>query len=144
MEKDMGEYVAACPICSRNKSSSHSLAGLLQPLLVPQCPWSDITLDFIAGLPHSEGTTIVLTVVDIFSKMIHFIPMPKLPKAKETAEALLKNVFFYICMVSHRDVVSDRKPQFISRFKGALISLIRPTVSLTSAYFPQSNGQMER
>ena len=32
------------------------------------------------GLPPSEGNTIVITVVDNSSKMVHFIPLPKLPK----------------------------------------------------------------
>ncbi|KAI3376026.1 hypothetical protein L3Q82_016558, partial [Scortum barcoo] len=37
-------------------------------------------------LPPSKGNTVVLTVVDRFSKMTHFIPLPKLPSAKETAQ----------------------------------------------------------
>ena len=31
------------------------------------------------GFPCPEGNTTVLTVVDRFSKMVHFIPLPKLP-----------------------------------------------------------------
>ena len=43
-----------------------------------------------------------------------------------------------------RDVVSDRGPQFISQFWKAFCSLVGATVSLSSGYHPQSNGQTER
>ena len=101
-----------------------------------------MSLDFVTGLPPSEGNTVVLTVVDRFSKMGHFIPLPKLPSAKETAEVVLHHVFRLHGFP--RDVVSDRGPQFISKFWKAFCSLIGATVSLTSGYHPQSNGQTER
>ena len=93
MEREVGEYVGACPVCARNKVSRHSPPGLLQPLPVPHRPWSDISLDFVTRLPASEGHTVVLMVVDGFSKMVHFIPLSKLPSAKEMAEVVLHHVF---------------------------------------------------
>ncbi|XP_060883004.1 uncharacterized protein LOC132954468 [Labrus mixtus] len=42
------------------------------------------------------------------------------------------------------DVVSDRGPQFISKFWKAFCSLLSATVSLSSGYHPESNGQTER
>ena len=142
MEKEVGEYVAACPVCARNKNLRRPPSGLLQPLPVPHRPWSDISLDFVTGLPPSEGNTTILTVVDRFSKMVHFIPMPKLPSAKGTAEAVLLHVFRIHGFP--KDVVSDRGPQFISQFWKAFCSLLGATVSLSSGYHPQSNGQSER
>ena len=142
MEKEVGEYVAACPVCARNKNSRRPPSGLLQPLPVPHRPWSDISLDFVTGLPPSEGNTTILTVVDRFSKMVHFIPMPKLPSAKGTAEAVLLHVFRIHGFP--KDVVSDWGPQFISQFWKAFCSLLGATVSLSSGYHPQSNGQSER
>jgi len=110
MEKEVGEYVAACPTCARNKTSSSSPMGLLHPLSIPSRPWSDISLDFVTGLPVSQGNTAVLTVVDRFSKMVHFIALPKLPSAKETMQHVFRVHGF------PRDIVSDRGPQFVSRF----------------------------
>ena len=112
MEKEVSEYMAACPVCARNKVSRYPPAGLLCPLPVPHRPWSDISLDFVTGLPPSEGNTTVLTVVDRLSKMVHFIPLPKLPSAKETAEVMLRHVFRLHGFP--KDVVSDRGPQFAS------------------------------
>ncbi|KAI2655929.1 Transposon Tf2-6 polyprotein [Labeo rohita] len=65
-----------------SKTSNRPPAGLLQPLSVPSRPWSHISLDFVTGLPPSSGKTVVLTVVDQFSKATHFIALPKLPSAR--------------------------------------------------------------
>ena len=42
------------------------------------------------------------------------------------------------------DIVSDPGPQFVSRFWRAFYSLLGVTVSLSSGYHPQTNGQTER
>ena len=93
LQRDVAEYVAACPTCAANKTSTSQPAGKLRPLPVPDRPWSHVALDFVTGLPPSQGMTTVLTIVDRFSKMAHFIPLPKLPDARETAEIVLQHVF---------------------------------------------------
>ena len=142
MEKQVAEYVAACTVCARNKTSKQAQMGLLQPLPVPHRPWSHLSMDFVTGLPVSEGNTTVRTVVDRFSKMAHFIALPKLPSAKEMAEVMLREVFRIHGFP--RDIVSDRGPQFISGFWKEFCHLLGATVSLSSGYHPQSNGQSER
>lgn len=81
---------------------------------MPHRPWSHISLDFVTGLPLSGGFTTILIVVDCFSKMAHFVPLPKLPSAKETAKLVLQHIFWLHGLLS--DVVSDRDPQFTSVF----------------------------
>lgn len=49
-------------------------------------PWSHITLDFVTSLLPSEGHTAILVMVDCFFKAAHFIPLPKLTSAPETAQ----------------------------------------------------------
>lgn len=61
------------------KSSHRPPAGFLRPLPFPGRPWSHMALDFVTGLPPSQGNTVILTVVDRFSKATHFIALPKLP-----------------------------------------------------------------
>ncbi len=85
---------------------------------------------------------VVLTVVDRFSKAAHFIPLPKLPSAKETAVTVVDHVF---CIHGlPMDVVSDRGPQFVSKFWRQFCRLLGASVSLSSGFHPQSNGQTER
>ena len=142
MEPEVREYVEACSVCARNKTSSGSRMGLLQPLPIPSRPWSDISVDFVTGLPVSQGNTTVLTVVHRSSKMTRFIALPKLPSAKETAEIMMNNVFKVHGFP--KDIVSDRGPQFVSRFWREFCRLIGAKASLTSGYHPEANGQTER
>lgn len=43
----------------------------------------------------SEGNTVILTIIDQFSKAVHFVPLPKLPSASETTNS-------YPCLLSPR------------------------------------------
>uniref|UniRef100_A0A4W5L815 Gypsy retrotransposon integrase-like protein 1 n=1 Tax=Hucho hucho TaxID=62062 RepID=A0A4W5L815_9TELE len=88
MAQDIRSFVLACSCCATSKTPNRPPERLLQPLPVPSRPWSHIALDFITGLPPSQGKTVILTVVDRFSKATHFIPLMKLPSAKETAVAV--------------------------------------------------------
>ncbi|KAG1968655.1 retrotransposable element [Pimephales promelas] len=142
MARDVRSFVLACSVCATGKTSNRPPDGLLQPLPVPSRPWSHIALDFITALPPSQGHTVVLTVVDRFSKAAHFIPLPKLPSAKETAVTVIDHVFRIHGLPT--DVVSDRGPQFISKFWKEFCKLLGATVSLSSGFHPQSNGQTER
>ncbi len=141
-ERDIRRFVASCPVCAQTKSSNSPPAGFLRPLPIPSRPWSHIALDFVTGLPPSAGNTVVLTVVDRFSKAAHFIPLPKLPSAKETAQLMVDHVFKIHGLPT--DVVSDRGPQFTSQFWGEFCRLIGASSSLSSGFHPQTNGQAER
>ncbi len=140
--RDAREFVLACPVCAVGKGSNRPPVGLLRPLSIPSRPWSHIDMDFVTGLPPSSGNTVVLTVVDRFSKAVHFIPLPKLPSARETAVIVFDH-FFRIHGLPV-DVVSDRGPQFSSRFWTEFCRLLGVTASLSSGYHPQTNGQSER
>lgn len=77
--KPISQRFCCClPTCAYNKSKNHPLSGLLRPLPIPSHPWSYISLDFITRKPPSEGNTVILTVIDSFSKSAHFIPLVKL------------------------------------------------------------------
>ncbi|KAK3525961.1 hypothetical protein QTP70_011398 [Hemibagrus guttatus] len=104
-------------------------------------------MDFITGLPLSQGNTVIMVIVDRFSKAARFVPLPKLPTAKETADLIITHVFRVFGIL--QDIVSDRGPQFSSRFWRAFCQSLGASVSLErakelSGFHPESNGQTER
>ncbi|KAI2645458.1 Transposon Tf2-9 polyprotein [Labeo rohita] len=139
MRLDTINFIKACAACHTAKVPRRLPAGLLQPLPVPQRPWSHVAVDFVTDLPPSNGYTTILSVVDRFSKACRFIPLPKLPSAMETAEALCNWVFRLYGLPE--DIVSDRGPQFTSRLWTTFFRQLGVNVILTSGYHPQANGQ---
>ena len=139
---DVKKFVASCEVCARNKNSHTPPAGQLRPLPVPSRPWSHISMDFVTGLPMSHGNDTILTIVDRFSKAVHYVALPKLPSAAEMSDLLALHVVRLHGIP--QDIVSDRGPQFIAKVWQTFCEGIGATVSLTSGYHPQSNGQAER
>jgi hypothetical protein len=102
------DFVRACATCQRNKTETLQPAGLLQPLLVPSRVWADISINFIEVLPKVHGKSVILTVVDRFSKYAHFIPLGHPYTATSVARA-----FFMDIVRLHgfsESIVSDREP----------------------------------
>lgn len=100
--------------------------------------YSNSTLDFVTGLPPSEENTTILTIVDRFFKMVHYIPLPKLPLALKTASLLVQHVFRLHGIP--QDIVSDQGPSSSCRYGG--VSARRwERLQAFSGYHPQSNAQ---
>jgi hypothetical protein len=72
-------------------------------------PGPDISTDFITDLSKSEGVTMILVVVDLFTKMAHFIPIKK-KDAPTVARTYLKNVWKHHGFPE--DIVSNRDSSF--------------------------------
>jgi hypothetical protein len=84
-------------------------AGLLQPLAVPSSVWIDIAMDFVDGFPKVGGKSVILTVVDRFSKYAHLIPLSHPYSASFVAKAFFDEIVrlhgFPCSIVSDRDLV---------------------------------------
>ncbi|KAL7879019.1 hypothetical protein AOLI_G00099930 [Acnodon oligacanthus] len=109
-------------------------SGFLHLLPIPAHPWSHISLDFVKGLiPYK--VTVILLLMDCFSKACKFLALPKLPSAKETAELLFQHMVRINGMPC--DLVSDRGPQFASHFWKAFCWFMGASVSLSSVFHPR-------
>ena len=86
MKNKAAEFVRQCEVCQRNKTLAMSPVGLLQPLLLPYQIWEDLTMDFIEGLPLTDGVDTILVVVDCLSKYSHFLALRNSFTAKNVAE----------------------------------------------------------
>ena len=86
-------YVKTCDSCQRSKAPRHAKYGSLQPLEIPYAPFTHISMDFIIELPEvkigATKYTKIWVIVDRFSKLAHFIPLPN-STAAELAKQFLR------------------------------------------------------
>ena len=85
--------VAECPVCQVSKTEKIQYPGLLDPLPIPPGKWSEISMDFIEGLPKSNGMDVILVVVDRLTKYAHFLPMSHPYSVHKVAELFISNIF---------------------------------------------------
>jgi hypothetical protein len=136
------EFVSQCEVCQHAKHSTAHPQGLLQPLPVPGGAWRDITMDFIEGLPTSEGSNVILVVVDRFTKYAHFVPMKHPYSAPQVARIFVDSVVKLHGMP--HSITSDRDAIFTSNFWKLLFKSLGTKLQYTTAYHPQTDGQSER
>jgi hypothetical protein len=143
MREDITEYVARCDTCQRVKAEHQRPAGLLQPLEIPTWKWEDISMDFVVGLPRSQrGHDAIWVIVDKLTKVAHFIPVRE-------DNRVLKLVDLYIEHILRlhgvpRSIVSDRGSQLTVQFWKSLHGSLGTSLDYSSAFHPQTDGQMER
>ncbi|GKA63783.1 ty3-gypsy retrotransposon protein [Tanacetum coccineum] len=92
LHKTVKKCVRECDVCQRNKIDLATYPGLMQPLPIPERIWSDISMDFIVGLPKSQGKTVIFVVVDELSKYAHFVAMSHPYTASSVAQAFLDSI----------------------------------------------------
>jgi hypothetical protein len=132
------EFVRACMVCQCNKTEHLHPTGLLQPLEVRTPVLTDITMDFIEGFPCINGKSVILTIVDWFSKYSHFIALGHPYTATIVARTFFNNIMCLHGLPS--SIVSDRDPVFTSQFWKELFQLAGVKLNFSSAFHPQSNG----
>lgn len=98
-------------------------------------------MDFISGLPNSQGKDTIWVILDRMSKYAHFIALSHPYSAMSLAQIFLDQ--FYRLHGLPKSIVSDRDPIFLSTFWKELFKLQGVKLHYSTTYHPQSDGQTE-
>jgi len=96
-------------------------------------------MDFVEGFPRLGGKSVILTIVDRFSKMAHFIALSHPYLVQSVARAFFDTIvrlYGFPC-----SIVSDRDPT--STLWEELFHLAGVKLLHSSAFHPQTDGQSE-
>jgi hypothetical protein len=143
MKIKIARYVARCDTCRPVKAVHMKTVGPLQSLPIPTWKWEHISMDFIVGLPKTaKGFDSIWVIIDRLTKIGHFLPV----KTKYPVVAYAE--LYIACILSlpriPKTIVSDRGPQFVSKFWSELHKFLGTKLLHSSAYHPQTSGQTER
>ena len=99
-------------------------------------------MDFITGLPWSNGNDAIWVVVDWLTKMRHLLPCLTTIDAPSLADLFLDNIWKHDGLPL--TIISDRGPQFAAEFWGTICRRLKIDRRLSTAFLPETDGQTER
>ena len=92
-------------------------------------------MDFIEGLPKSEGYSVIMLIVDRLTKYAHFIPVKHPYTALQIAQLFMDNIVklhgLPKAFVTNKDIVS------VSQFWKQLFKLYKVQLQFNTAYHPK-------
>jgi hypothetical protein len=103
-----------CDTFQHNKGETIKTLGTLQPLLIPPVIWTDISMEFIIGLPKSSNKSVIMVVFDRLSKHSHFCSLQIFFISSTVSQIFMDNIFKLHGMP--HSIVSDRDPTFTNKF----------------------------
>jgi transposase InsO family protein len=142
MDSDVTLHIQGCQRCQTRRVDNRPKPHLLTPL--PQCSELNqrIHVDLYGPLKTSEsGKKYVLVMTDAFSKYAEVIAVPN----KEAPTVSLAIFNRWICRFGcPLEIVSDGGKEFVNKISQELYKLLKIKHSVTTAYHPQCNAQVER
>src|SRR3954471_15571402 len=143
MKREIARFVAECDVCRRIEAEHQRPAGTLQPLPIPEWKCDIVSMDFITGFPKTQKRNdAIFVVVDRLSKVAHFLLVRESITASQLADLYVSRI------VSLHGVPLEINPDhgslFTSRFWESFQNAMGTHLSFSTAYHPQSSGQVER
>ena len=135
---DVKQTISQCKTCSEIKVKFFSPPHC--SLIKATQPFERISIDFKGPLPTNSRNRYLLTIIDEFSRFPFAYPCADM--STRTVIHCLSNLFSIFGMPAY--VHSDRGSSFISDELQTFLHKKGIATSRTTAYNPQSNGQVER
>ena len=139
LRKAVRKYISQCAKCTQAKSARSSRSLPLTPMFSP-APFLAIAIDiYKPGTTLLNGYKYILTVVDMCTRWVHFIPL----KSKYSVEVLLALCHKWFAFHGIPEfILSDRGKEFMG-----VVSTICQATGIkqirTTPWHPQSNGLCE-
>jgi hypothetical protein len=99
-------------------------------------------MDFVEGWPNSHNKNCILVVVAKLTKYGHFIPLSHPFTAAVVAKVFFDNIYKLHSLPE--SIISDRDKIFTSNLWRELFKVLKVSLSMSSSYHPQNDGQTER
>ena len=114
IKEDMKKYIQGCFKYQQNKVQHQKKAGELYPLEIPQEHQQEISIDIIGPLPKSNRKDAIVVIIDRFTKIIRLKATITNVSSEEIAKIYWDEIWKIYGVL--RKILSDRGPQFTSRF----------------------------
>ena len=146
MAKEIKAYTKSCTACQQAKPTRHKPYGELQLLQQPWGPYTNISMDFIVGLPPSKcwskAYNSILVIMDWYIKMVCYVAVWSDIDTPGLAVVFVQK-FILAGLGIPDSIVSDRGSVFTLTFWSAVCYHLKVRRRLSTAFHPQTNGQME-
>ena len=141
MALDASHNVRQCSSCTRERITLRKHATYLS-LFPAQDPLEYVAIDIFGPLPNTTGGhRYLLCITDRYSKMVRTIPLNSITAAS-VAKAFCEHWVFHYGPPSH--LLSDSGGQFTAMFFQDVCPILDIRMLFTTAYHPQTIGQVER
>ena len=141
MASEVHLWVAECAVCNQQRSSPASSRAPMDSITVSQ-PMELWAMDIVGPLPvTAQGHQYILVMGDHFTKWVEAVPLAN-QTAETVARAFVENV------VARHGVpvklLTDQRSNFESELMKEVFRILGVHKLRTSAYHPQTDGQVER
>jgi hypothetical protein len=141
MAVDVADPVRKFDFCSRNRIKERTRTSYLNPFPASS-PLTYVSIDILGPLPKTNhGNRFLLVMTDRFAKLTRTVPL------RSTSAYVVSKAFCDHWVSTYGPpchVLTDNVPQFASKFFLATFRELGIEKVFSSAYHPQTNGQVER
>jgi len=141
MVTDIYNNITECTTCAQSRLA---LRRHTSPLtLFPDTePLTDLSIYIFGPIPATKaGTRFILVITDRFFKLTRCVALRRI-KAISVASAIIDA--WVACYGPPDLILSDQGPQFLANFFIAVMKVLGTETVRTTAYHPQTNGQVEK
>lgn len=141
MDRQVESTIRSCTVCQAADKSTKTAPTPLQPVPLPDKPWSKIAIDIVGPFDQAPANCrFAISVVDYFSKW---------PEVAFCSDISSRTVIDFLLTIFAREgypteLVSDHGRQFTSKEFESFLEARGIKHTFSAIYHPQANGLVER